>query len=33
MQELSVMVAIKEDGFRKFAIAYAGCQQVGMPLL
>lgn len=33
MQELSVIVAIKEDGSEKFAVACAGCQEVGMPLL
>lgn len=33
MQELSVIVAIKEDGSEKFAVACAGCQEVGTPLL
>lgn len=33
MQELSVIVAIKEDGSEKFGFACAGCQEVGTPLL
>lgn len=33
IQELSLIVVIKEDGFKKLAVVCARCQEVGMPLL